>query len=309
MASSTLSTQALITIVMPTWNRLPFVEDAARSVIAQTYPRWELIVVDDGSTDGTAGRLHALGEPRLRVLSLNHSGRLGHLRNRGAAAGTGELIAFLDSDDVWLPQKLELQVRALDDASAGWCYAGYDMMDMAGRATERAAGTFRALSGRIVKDVLTYRVTAPLTALIVRRSLFEKVGGFSEDATLIGREDQELNLRLALHSDAIALPDVLARMRDHSGRTTRALSQPYERSARVFEVFLASKPPADLARLARRYWAREIVNAGRHKLATGRLRDAARLFGRSLIGGAEFCLWSGALVRGLRDWMRGRQQP
>jgi GT2 family glycosyltransferase len=183
------------------------------------------------------------------------------------------------------------------------------MVDMAGRATERAAGTFRALSGRIVKDVLTYRVTAPLTALIVRRSLFEKVGGFSEDATLIGREDQELNLRLALHSDAIALPDVLARMRDHSGRTTRALSQPYERSARVFEVFLASKPPADLARLARRYWAREIVNAGRHKLATGRLRDAARLFGRSLIGGAEFCLWSGALVRGLRDWMRGRQQP
>jgi glycosyltransferase involved in cell wall biosynthesis len=299
-----VSENPLVTIVIPTWNRLALVEEAVKSVMAQTYTHWELIVVDDGSTDGTAEHLHALGEGRLRVLSLPHAGNLGYLRNCGVAAGSGELIAFLDSDDVWLPPKLETQVRALAESGAGWGYCGYDMMDASGQAVPRAVGQFRALSGRIIREVLTYQVTAPLTALIVRRTLFDAVGRFSEDPRLVAREDQELNLRLALHADAVAVPDMLARMRQHSGRTTAELSDPHERSARVYEVFLAGKPPAELAKLARRYWTRELINAGRHKLAAGRLVPAARLFGLSLVRGAELPRWGGALVRGLSDWLR-----
>ena len=298
----------LVTVVMPTWNRLSLVEEAVRSVVAQTYKHWELIVVDDGSTDGTAERVLALGESRIRVLRQSHSGNLGALRNCGAAAGSGELIAFLDSDDVWLPRKLEQQVRALAETQAGWGYARYEMMDAMGEAIPMAVGKFRAVSGRIVREVLTYQVTAPLTTLIVRRELFDAAGRFSEDMRLAAREDQDLNLRLALHGDAVAVPDLLARMRQHEGRTTRGMSDPHERSARVYEVFLAGNPPAEFVPLAQRCWTRELVNAGRQKLAVGQPARAARLFARSLLRGAELRSWGGALARGLGDWLRGAQQ-
>src|SRR5262245_24174957 len=143
-------TQApLVTVVIPTWNRRDFVRETVKSVIAQTYPHWELIVVDDGSTDGTSEHLNALDEPRLRVLPAPHSGHLGQVRNRGAAAGSGELIAFLDSDDLWLPEKLALQVKALQASGAGWCYSRFDLMDVDGRAMPLDADYFRLLSGDI----------------------------------------------------------------------------------------------------------------------------------------------------------------
>ena len=119
---------------MPTWNRLPFVEEAAKTVIAQTYPHWEMIVVDDGSTDGTAERLDGLSDSRIRVLSSLHVGHIGRLRNRGIAAGSGEIVAFIDSDDLWVPRKLEVQLKALRNASAGWSYTSFEMMDVDGRA-------------------------------------------------------------------------------------------------------------------------------------------------------------------------------
>src|SRR6266446_6353562 len=127
MGIRTLSETPLVTVVIPTWNRLPLLEEAVASVIVQTHSYWELIVVDDGSTDGTADRLRAFGDRRVRVVVLRHIGNIGRLRNIGAAAGSGEFIAFLDSDDVWLPRKLELQIGALRDSSAGWCYTGFEM--------------------------------------------------------------------------------------------------------------------------------------------------------------------------------------
>src|SRR5262245_14928653 len=118
---------------MPTWNRLPFVEEAARSVIAQTYPHWELIVIDDGSTDGTAERLAARDDARIRVLPAAQVAHSAQLRNRGVGAGSGELIAFLDSDDGWMPRKLEVQLNALRESDAGWCYSSFALMEVDGR--------------------------------------------------------------------------------------------------------------------------------------------------------------------------------
>ena len=294
----------LVTVVIPTWNRLPLIDEAVRSVIAQTYPHWELIIVDDGSTDGTADHLREFGESRLRVLPVPHCGHLGKLRNIGIAAGTGELIAFLDSDDLWLPQKLEAQVRALAESRAGWCYAGYDMIDSNGHPTPMKFGKYRPLSGRIVREVLTYQLTASITTLMIRRELFDAIGRFSEDSGLTSHCDQELAIRLALHADAVAVPlPILARMREHEGRMTRIQIDPHLHSARIFEVFLDAKPPADLAVLARGLWARETLEAGRDHLAAGRFAPAARLFGVTLMRGADLRSWARALARGLRDWL------
>jgi len=272
----------LVTVVVPTWNRLPLVEEAIASVKAQTYPNWELIVVDDGSTDGTGERLRALRDTRLRVLSQPHVGHLGRARNVGVAAGSGDLIAFLDSDDVWLPHKLELQVRALQASDAGWSYTGYEMMDAEGRSIPFRSGEFRPLSGWIVREVLTYKVTTATPTLMVWREVFQASSGFSEDPRLTTREDQELILRLALRAAVVAVPDILARVRDHPGRITAATAYPYEQSVLVYELFLAGKPDADLAAVARRVCARELARAGLQRLNAGDLARATVLFTRAL---------------------------
>src|SRR5688572_3255537 len=155
-----MSDAPLVTVVIPTWNRARLVLEAVASVAAQTYPHWELVVADDGSTDDTRARLLALAEPRLRVVSLEHGGSSSVVRNRGAAAAKGSLLAFLDSDDLWLPRKLELQVAARAASGARWCYADYARVDAAGAPVSGGSHAFTAQNGRIVPQLLTEETSA-----------------------------------------------------------------------------------------------------------------------------------------------------
>ena len=297
-----MSEDPLVTVVMPTWNRLPFVEEAVRSVIAQTYRHWELIVVDDGSTDGTADRLQALGERRLKVISRPHAGHLGELRNRGAAAGSGELIAFLDSDDVWFPQKLEVQINALRESGAGWCYSRFEVMDADCRTIPIPVDKFCLLSGDIMRELLILKPTVRTSTFVVRRNVFDAAGGYSEDPRLPTGGDYELYLRLGPRARAVAVPDALARYREHSNRTSSLRrTGPHELTALIYEVFLACGPDASHARLARRLRARSLADAGAQFLSAGKLGRAALLFGRSAQHGAELKDWARALARGVRD--------
>src|SRR5206468_5026028 len=111
-------------------NRAAYLREAVDSVFAQTFTDWELIVIDDGSTDATAAYLKSLDDPRVRVIELEHSGIPAKVRNAGLGAATGEFIAFLDSDDRWYPRKLELQVaKCRNDSDSGWCSVHVDFVD------------------------------------------------------------------------------------------------------------------------------------------------------------------------------------
>src|SRR5580765_5393661 len=98
----------LVTVVIPTYNRLALVQQAIASVIAQTYRNWELIIVDDGSDDGTPEAIISINNPRIKLVTKSHVGNIALMRNAGVDEGSGEWLAFLDSDDIWLPQKLEI---------------------------------------------------------------------------------------------------------------------------------------------------------------------------------------------------------
>ncbi len=108
----TMDRAPLVSVVIPTYNRERLVQEAIASVLAQGYPALEILVVDDGSTDNTVSRVVTLGPP-IRVIPIRHSGRPGLVRNVGIREARGELIAFLDSDDLWLPGKLERQLDYL----------------------------------------------------------------------------------------------------------------------------------------------------------------------------------------------------
>ncbi|XZG70806.1 glycosyltransferase family 2 protein [Chitinibacteraceae bacterium HSL-7] len=123
-----------VSVVMPAFNALPYVTEAIDSVLAQTHGNWELLVVDDGATDGTRQVLEDYAARDLRIRVLATSGREGpaRARNLAIAASTGHYIAFLDSDDVWLPEKLEKQLAAMRSTGAWLCYSAYYKIDAAG---------------------------------------------------------------------------------------------------------------------------------------------------------------------------------
>ncbi len=106
----------LVSVILPTYNRASLLVEAMESVLRQTYPHLELIVVDDGSTDDTAQQVHRFADPRIRYLRLDANRGVSHARNRGLQEARGELIAFQDSDDLWAPDKLARQVRAFLEA-------------------------------------------------------------------------------------------------------------------------------------------------------------------------------------------------
>src|SRR5215210_566395 len=107
-----------ISVVVPLYNKATFVRRTLNSIAQQTYTDFEVIVVDDGSTDGGAGIVLTEGDPRVRVVTQENMGP-GAARNRGISEARGELIAFLDADDEWFPRYLEEGVRLLDESGAG----------------------------------------------------------------------------------------------------------------------------------------------------------------------------------------------
>lgn len=189
----------MVTAVIPTYNRQEMVQEAIQSVLRQTYQDFELIVVDDGSTDGTGEAIRHL--PDVRYLFQNHRG-VSAARNRGVKEGRGELIAFLDSDDLWLPQKLAVQVAFMaDHPEVQICQT--EEIWIRGGVRVNPRNKHRKPSGDIFARSLELCLVSP-SAVMMRRSLFERMGGFDE--ALPACEDYDLWLRVAAE-EAVPLID------------------------------------------------------------------------------------------------------
>nr|WP_299907922.1 glycosyltransferase [Sphingomonas bacterium] len=275
-----------VTVVIPTWNRAGLVQRAVASVMDQIWRDWELVVVDDGSDDDSVAGLRAIVDPRVRILALEHSGNIARLRNLGVASGSGRLVAFLDSDDMWLPHKLARQVEALHATGAGWCYGNYAHIDAAGIPVAQRAGVFRADSGKILPALLREETAAYVGTLVVDRTLFDSVGGFDEGLTM--RADLDFALRVAAVADAAVVADVLMHVREHPGRTTGRIADPHERSALVFERFLKRETDEGLRALARKRLARLLTDAGARRIAAGEIAQGFGLIAKAVGHGFRF---------------------
>lgn len=296
-----LTKQSLVTVVIPTWNRWPLVAEAVASVVAQTWRNWELIVVDDGSTDDTLAKLEALGVPNLLLIRSPHIGHLGRLRNLGARLGKGEFVAFLDSDDLWCAPKLERQIGALGNSPAGWSYTEYALLSEAGERMPLRSGKAPAISGRITRALLREETAVCPCTLLVRRSLFEQIGGFREDDCIPYRGDSDMALRLARSSDAVAVPETLALVREHPGRMTHDIFAPHEHSAVVYELFLQNESDRELRALARQGHARCLSNAGAQRMGKGEYKASAKFFWSALTEAGLTGDWLRAAARGARN--------
>jgi glycosyltransferase involved in cell wall biosynthesis len=212
----------LVSVVLPTYNRAELLRHAVESVVAQSFQSWELIILDDGSTDDTRQYLRSLADSRIHVVEADHCASPAKLRNVGVRAAKGRYIAFLDSDDVWAKEKLDVQLADLKNKPAArWSYTCYQTIDQSGRQKPwHKRFKWRPIEGWIFEELLTLDAKVTMPTVIVERTLLEEAGGFDE--TLEFSEDYELWLRLARRSPAAAVGRVLAGVRDHTGNTWRA---------------------------------------------------------------------------------------
>jgi hypothetical protein len=189
-----------ITAVIPTYNRFDAVIKAIDSVKAQTYPVSEIIVVDDGSISECVKNTRAIDG--ITLIEQPNRGAAA-ARNAGARAGLGELIAFLDDDDRWRPEKLAVQLPMLDDLGVALVHHAAHLYDpRSGWETDGYS-----LDAPTFHDVLDFNPPAIQTT-VVRRSVFEAVGGFDE--SLLAAEDWDFFLRVAADHRIVGTPQVLA---------------------------------------------------------------------------------------------------
>jgi glycosyltransferase involved in cell wall biosynthesis len=218
-----MAERALVSVLLPTFNSEAYLREAIRSVLSQTYRGWELIVIDDGSTDGTRAYVESLAHPEIRLIVSAHTGNPGHVRNLGLAAARGHYVAFLDSDDWWEFDKLTAQGDALARRpECRWCYAGLRGVTDDGRDIELfAARGFIPYEGWILERLAAGHAAVTTSTVMAERALVEQVGGFDEGLALA--EDLDLWMRLAQRSPVAVVPRVLATRRVYDG----SYSAPY----------------------------------------------------------------------------------
>ncbi len=190
-----MSAAPRFTVVMPLWNKEREVARAVTSVLSQQLGELELLVVDDGSTDGSRAAVEAIHDPRLRLLTQSNAG-VSAARNAGIARATAPAIAFLDADDEWLPDFLERVARLMArHPQAGVFTVGY-LVDMGGgrRAPARIAGLPRRFDGLVPDYFQTAGLNLP-SSTVVRRQAFATVGTFR--VGLAFGEDLDMWMRLA----------------------------------------------------------------------------------------------------------------
>jgi glycosyltransferase involved in cell wall biosynthesis len=180
----------MVSVVIPTYNRLPWVRDAIESVLKQNYRDFELLVVDDGSTDGTGGALKACGKEIRYVFQENRG--VSAARNLGARLSRGKYLAFLDSDDLWEPKKLEVQVRCMsENPQFPLCYTDEIWLRKGVRVNPKKKHA--KYSGWIFEKCLPLCIISPSSALM-KRSLFDEMDGFDENLPVC--EDYDFWLRV-----------------------------------------------------------------------------------------------------------------
>jgi glycosyltransferase involved in cell wall biosynthesis len=270
LGHSKVTKAGLVSVVIPSFNYGHFVVDAVESALAQTYHPIEVIVVDDGSTDDTRDRLKPFSDRIHYVYQTNRG--LSAARNTGIRLANGEWIALLDADDVWHPEKTEIQLRAARP------FDGIGLVgSLPATSLPEKLPPEPAVEHLSVRDFLLSSRTGPSGALI-RRSCFDTVGLFDESLRSI--EDRDMWLRIASRFASLQVLSPCWWYRPHAGQMSRRASRMVENYKKVLTKFFAEHPEhGSLRRLA---WSYLYVDAAWSFLDEGDERTARVLMWKSL---------------------------
>ena len=271
-----------VSVIITTHNRADMLPRAVDSVLAQTFNDYEIIIVDDCSTDDTQDVIAKFDDPRVRSLRHEVNKRQAAAINTGIADARGECIAFLDDDDEWLPAKLERQTALLDSSPPNVGLV-YGWLDEVNGSTGRVTPSYRnTIEGDVFDNLLALEIPSPTSTLLVRASVAREVNGF--DPRLRRHIDNDFICRISQRYHLAALPEVVARNHIDHGRGRISGGNPESMSNAVgylrthidrFARELDSRPKARAAVL-RRLSSLEMA-LGNRRTALSALANAARL--------------------------------
>jgi glycosyltransferase involved in cell wall biosynthesis len=309
----------VVTIVTPTYNHADFIGDCLASALAQTFTDWELVVVDDGSSDATLEVARRFDDPRISVVVQEHRGleRLAETYAAASASSASRLVAILEGDDTWPPDKLARQVPDFDDPDVVLSYGAAELIDdrgcvyaTVGPSIPRAARNNQP-RGAIISPLLgSNPIIAP--TVVIRRSALDAIGGFWQPAG-VPYIDHPTWLRLALEGAFVCHDEIVGHWRRHAAQWTTAnadsIDGPLPRAAYVAEAAAMAMArgvplaPGPSARHDNRHTDRALTNRWRLALIAGRLPSVAATF-LTLVRTAKPRLVVIALI-GLASWAVG----
>ena len=204
-----------VSVIIRTYNRVDLLRAAIESAFAQTFRDFELIVADDGSTDATRD-LVAQYADRITPVWLEHTGNQAAVMNAGIRAARGEFIAFLDDDDVWLPEKLQQQIARLDsDRCFGFCYGNARLLSPEGRLSAPALRRDQIVRGSVLRAMVR-SMCVQTSTVVIRRAWVDAIGLFDERQRAC--EEYFYFLQLARCAWAICEPEPVCWIREHPNR-------------------------------------------------------------------------------------------
>jgi glycosyltransferase involved in cell wall biosynthesis len=245
--------QPRISVVIPTYNRSKLLRKTVQSVLDQTYKDYEILVVNNSSTDDTKEMLESLKDPRIHILDIQNQGVIAKSRNLGMRSAQGEYIAFLDDDDLWLPEKLEKQTAYLEEhPEYDLVYTPVWTIDENDARKEYLKIKRDPVDGRIFYELVRGNYISTLTVMI-RKTLLSDIGLFSEDPALRSIEDYDYWLRIALKKQIGFIDEPLALYRVHSSGVSKTVNES-KLNQRVLRSFENSPGVADREKIVSRIY-------------------------------------------------------
>jgi len=268
--------EKLVSVVIATYNMSRYLPHAVESVLAQSYPHVEVHIVDDGSTDDTPRLVRRWHDhPRVRLHRQRNRGQA-RAKNAGVRLSRGAFVAFLDADDLWLPDKLAAQMPLFERPEVGVVYSDFERMDGLGAPLPREPT--RLHRGWVSGPLLIENFVGFPTA-VVRRAYLEHYGAFDENLAM--GIDYDLWLRLSAHCEFDFVASTTARYRVWSGQMSGNYRERYRSGIRIMQSFLDKNPHAVEPAVVRSAWAHTYTGRGNASLwrgqdRAGALRDYAR---------------------------------
>ena len=214
--------EIFVSVVVPTYNRAHLIGQTIQSIIDQTYSNWELIIVDDGSKDDTKSIVDKFADKRIHYFAIDHCGIFGKVRNVGMQRANGDLIAFLDSDDLWKPNKLSFQLSLLkEDPDAGFIF-GHAEQFGTGAIPPPQVETF--YSGNVfIPFLLKERFVFVVPSVMFKKEVLDTVG-YIDESLVIG-SDVDFFLRMACRYNGIFSNEILVKTRKHDQNTSQSFEE------------------------------------------------------------------------------------
>jgi len=302
MSSNSInSTKELIkvSVVIPTFNHADFLRSAIQSVIDQTYTNWEAIIVNNFSTDNTIGVVAEFNDPRIQLVNYRNQGVIAASRNEGVRLATGSVVAFLDSDDHWFPDKLAKCVEQIDQGNDVVCHGE----NWSSEGLPVRAVFYGPAKNSTHKKLLFRGNCISTSATIVRTSTLNQVGGFSENSEFITAEDYELWIKLAKVTERFYfLHEILGEFRRHDQSASSAVQRHLDAELSVIAHHSSQNMRSfgDQLRLRHRR-SKAIYAAGRAEMRAQNKLVARRYFARAIIQSPLFLRTYIALILLLRS--------